>query len=718
MVRLLRAIADRTPGENPYIGDFRARELRQDYASLAADVAPLERWILLDKLGFAEFYAGHFAAALERQQELYDLTSQVADQLTDAQIHSALFNLGMTHMRIGETTNCALQHTPDSCILPIRGGGIHTDPFGSRQAIRFFTELLQKPRLGPDLGMQTRWLLNLAFMTVDEYPGGVPPELLIPPEAFASDVKFPEFENIADGLGLDTFGMSGGVIIDDFDNDLDLDLLVSDWHPSAQIRLWRNNADGTFTEVTESAGLTGLFGGLNMVQADYDNDGDVDVLVLRGAWLGRAGRHPNSLLRNDGDRTFTDVTFEARLGGERYPTQTAAWADYDNDGDLDLFVATEIHPGHAVVEPPLSQQRRRDLRRDRPSKPESRTGDTARAPPGATSTATAGQTSMCRISAATIAFITTIGTVPSPTWRRSRVSTKPWNSFPTWFWDFDNDGSLDLFVNSYPRSMAQTALSYLGEPVDAELARLYRGDGRGGFIDVSGEVGFTKAQDPMGANFGDLNGDGYLDFYLGTGFPPFHAISPNTMYLNLQGERFADVTTAGRFGHLQKGHGIAFADLDHDGDEEVFAVMGGAVPGDEFNNALWENPGFGSRWLTVKLVGVRSNRSAIGARVAVTIRENQTQRTVFRYVNSGGSFGANPLRQTIGLGRADRIEAVEIYWPTSDTSQRFSDVALDSAIEIVEGETSFRQLSLPRFRFDGDPKTHPPAHEHSTGPAN
>ncbi|MGB5294798.1 MAG: CRTAC1 family protein, partial [Thermoanaerobaculia bacterium] len=667
MVRLLRAIADRTPGENPYIGDFRARELRQDYASLAADVAPLERWILLDKLGLAEFYAGHFAAALERQQELYDLTSQVADQLTDAQIHSALFNLGMTHMRIGETTNCALQHTPDSCILPIRGGGIHTDPFGSRQAIRFFTELLQKPRLGPDLGMQTRWLLNLAFMTVDEYPGGVPPELLIPPEVFASEVEFPAFEDIAAHLGLDTFGMSGGVIIDDFDNDLDLDLLVSDWHPSAQIRLWRNNADGTFTEVTESAGLTGLFGGLNMVQADYDNDGDVDAYVLRGAWLGRAGQHPNSLLRNDGDLTFTDVTFEARLGGERYPTQTAAWADYDNDGDVDLFVATESTPD--MLSSSLLYRNNGDGTFDeigRQAGVENR-----RYCKGAAWGDFDGDRwpdiYVSNISGNNRLYHNNRDGTFTDVAEKQGVE-KPWNSFPTWFWDFDNDGSLDLFVNSYPRSMAQTALSYLGEPVDAELARLYRGDGRGGFIDVSGEVGFTKAQDPMGANFGDLNGDGYLDFYLGTGFPPFHAISPNALYLNLGGDRFADVTTASRLGHLQKGHGIAFADLDHDGDEEVFAVMGGAVPGDEYHNALWENPGFGSRWLTVKLIGVRSNRSAIGARVAVTIRENETQRTVFRYVNSGGSFGANPLRQTIGLGRADRIEAVEIYWPTSDTS--------------------------------------------------
>ncbi len=717
MLRILKAIAARTPDENPYLGDFRVRKLRQDYAEVSAETSPLDRWGPLNQLGLAEFYAGQFAAALSRQQELYQLTSEMEGKLSDGQVHRALFNLGVTHLRIGETTNCALRHSSESCIVPIRGGGVHTEQFGSRQAIRFFLELLGKPRVNFDLAIQTRWLLNLAFMTIDEYPEGVPPGYLIPTSAFASDVEVPEFENIAGRLGIDTFGMSGGVIVDDFDNDLDLDLLVSDWHPNGQIRLWRNNADGTFSDVTEAAGLVGLYGGLNMVQADYDNDGDVDAYVLRGAWLGRAGRHPNSLLRNNGDLTFTDVTFEAQLGNDRFPTQTASWADFDNDGDVDLFVPTESTPD--IPSSSLLYRNNGDGTFDEVAR---QAGvENRRYCKGATW----GDFDGDRWPDLYVSNIRGDNRL----YHNNRDGTftedakklgveKPWDSFPTWFWDFDNDGVLDLFVSGYPRKMAQTVLSYLGEPVEAELARLYRGDGKGHFIDVSEKVGFKKVHDPMGANFGDLNGDGYLDFYLGTGFPPFHAISPNVMYLNLSGERFADVSTAGRFGHLQKGHGIAFADLDHDGDEEVFEVMGGAVPGDEFNNALWENPGFGTRWLTVKLVGVRSNRSAIGARIAATIVENGTRRRIFRHVTSGGSFGANPLRQTIGLGRAARIESIEVYWPTSDTLQRFSDVELDSAIEIVEGETSFRRVSLPRFRFDGAPKTGPPVHEHSSGHSN
>ena len=165
------------------------------------------------------------------------------------------------------------------------------------------------------------------------------------------------------------------------------------------------------------------------------------------------------------------------------------------------------------------------------------------------------------------------------------------------------------------------------------------------------------------------------------------------------GTGLADVTTAGGFGQLQKGHAIAFADLDNDGDQDVFAQLGGAYAGDAAGNALFENPGFGNHWIKVKLVGVRSNRSAIGARLQLDLVENGQRRSIYSRVNTGGSFGANPLRREIGLGSAERIELLEVYWPTSDVTQRFRNVAMDQRIEITEGTDEVRQLPQLRMSF-------------------
>jgi hypothetical protein len=151
---------------------------------------------------------------------------------------------------------------------------------------------------------------------------------------------------------------------------------------------------------------------------------------------------------------------------------------------------------------------------------------------------------------------------------------------------------------------------------------------------------------------------------------------PSVMYLNRGGSQFVDITSVAGFGHLQKGHAVVFADFDHDGDQDVFEQMGGAFPGDRFHDAFYENPGHGTHWVTLRLEGVQSNRSAIGARICVEVVEDGHTREIFKHVNSGGSFGANPLRQTIGLGRASRISKLVVYWPKTHITQTFFEVPL------------------------------------------
>ena len=129
--------------------------------------------------------------------------------------------------------------------------------------------------------------------------------------------------------------------------------------------------------------------------------------------------------------------------------------------------------------------------------------------------------------------------------------------------------------------------------------------------------------------------------------------------------------------------------------------MGGQFPADKYNDALFENPGFGHHWITVKLVGRESNRSAIGARIVVRVVGGGESRSIYRHVSSGGSFGCNPLRQNIGLGKAERIDQIEIYWPKTDKTQTFRDVAMDQAVQIVEGDDRFTRINVKRLVLGG-----------------
>jgi hypothetical protein len=168
---------------------------------------------------------------------------------------------------------------------------------------------------------------------------------------------------------------------------------------------------------------------------------------------------------------------------------------------------------------------------------------------------------------------------------------------------------------------------------------------------------------------------------------------------NRDGTSFVDVTASSGTGELHKGHGVAFADLDNDGDDEIVFEVGGATPGDAHALRLFQNPGHGRDWINLKLVGTKTNRAAIGARIALTVDSDGRRRRIFRTVGSGGSFGASPLEQHIGLGRNATIVDLEIWWPTTGTRQRFAGVAPNQALEIREFEREFRKLARPRTRL-------------------
>jgi len=717
MIELLQDIADRGLLDHPYLGEKQVRILRKRVASLGPAATVFDKVVAHSDLGQEELNSNNIESAIEHltiSNQLFREVPYPNETVRDRFWNRLVFTLGTAYMRLGETENCCARYSSESCIVPIRGEGIHTRKSGSQNAIKCFLEILNRPTDEKveqvKVHEPSRWLLNIAYMTIGGYPHDVPEEHLIPVEFFQSEVEFPRFTNIYPKLGLDTNNLSGGVIVDDFDNDNYLDILTSTYDSAGQTQFFRNNRDGTFTERTEEAGLTGFYGGLNMVQADYDNDGDVDVYITRGAWLKGWGRHPNSLLRNDGG-TFTDVTFESGLGEFHYPCKTAAWADYDNDGDLDLYVGNE-----STEECRAPAQLFRNNGNG--------TFEDVAAAAGLKEELFAMGCTWGDYNGDRYPDLFVSNGGRNRLYRNNRDGTftdvatelgveKPISSFPTWFWDYNNDGALDLYVGCSsghvgilslssrgvdPRSV-KTSIRQLQEEVEVELMALYQGDGRGGFADVSRQQKLTYPSLPMGANFGDLNNDGYLDFYLGTGDIHFSEVMPNVMFLNQAGRGFANVTMAGGFGHLQKGHGVSFADLDHDGDQDVYIQMGGAFSSDRFNDALFENPGFGNQWITIQLVGKQSNRSAIGARIRAVILEDGVERSVYRHVNSGGSFGCNPLRQSIGLGKATRIRKLEIYWPRTDQTQVFEDLPVNQMIRIFEDRNQYERIALKKLQL-------------------
>jgi hypothetical protein len=209
----------------------------------------------------------------------------------------------------------------------------------------------------------------------------------------------------------------------------------------------------------------------------------------------------------------------------------------------------------------------------------------------------------------------------------------------------------------------------------------------------------------MGANFGDIDNDGFLDIYLGTGNPTYGSLVPNVLLHNKDGKFFTDVTASSGTGELHKGHAVAFADMGNNGHEDLLEEVGGAVPGDRHVFRLFKNPRGDNDWITVHLVGVKSNRSAIGARIKVTVQDgDQAPRTIYRTVGSGGSFGASPLQQHIGLGKSARILDLEVWWPASQTRQNFAGVNKNQFIEIKEFEKSYTVLQRHSFQLPAGQK--------------
>ena len=400
-----------------------------------------------------------------------------------------------------------------ACCRPGPGRRSPTSPT-STKAIEYFSAYLAEQ---PD-ELEVRWLLNIAHMFAGTYPDKVPRAQLIPPGAFESSEDVGRFVDVAPRAGLavrlDVRRRHRGRLRPRRParhRDLEHRQL------RAAAAVPPRTTDGTFTDRAAQAGLATQLGGLNIVQTDYNNDGHLDILVLRGGW---ETPQRKSLLRNNGDGTFTDVTVASGLAKAPTGTQAAVWTDVDNDGFLDLFVGNENGPAQ------LFRNNRNGTFDDIAEK----AGVARRGFNKGVTAADYDNDGWPDL------YVSNLGGT-NFLYRNNRNGTfsefgrgagapGPGQGFPTWFFDYDNDGFQDLFVGSFVTSVDEAARAYLRLPRNGNTLKLYRNLGDGSFQDVTRQAGLDKVLMVMGANFGDIDNDGFLDMYLGTGNPSYASLVP------------------------------------------------------------------------------------------------------------------------------------------------------------------------------------------------
>jgi tetratricopeptide (TPR) repeat protein len=699
---LLKYPKPRGWNENPQtICEFRKKSLAAVTAKLQARTSGATS---APETGDSDSMTGmetHFALA---QVYAYDGNMQPAVEQYEAAYRLAVANVptavpamaeavGIAYLHKSEMENDVYRAPGEKCVFPIPRSAAYTKTADSQKAIEYFLKYLA---LNPS-ELEVKWLLNVSYMTIGKYPEDVPAKYLLPPDAFESKEDVGRFTDVAAEAGLNSFSSAGGVIVDDFENNGLLDVVTSGFESCGPMHYFHNNGDGTFTDRTRQAGLSGLVGGLNIVQTDYNNDGCIDIFVMRGAWEFVQSK---TLLRNNCDGTFTDVTVQAGLAKPLTSSQAAVWVDINNDGWLDLFIGNETGPAQLFL-----------------NKGDGTFEDIAMQA-GVDGDGTAFTKGVAAADYDNDGWVDLyVSNLNGPNFlyhnnhdnsftevAMQAGATGTGRGFNTWFFDYDNDGFPDIFTTSYFASDDEIVRTYLNLPHNAQTLKLYKNNGDGTFKNVTQDVGLDKVFMPMGANFGDVDNDGYLDIYLGTGNPSYASIVPNVLLRNHDGKYFVDITASSGTGELHKGHGVAFADLDNSGNEDLIAEIGGATPGDSHALRVFKNPGHDNDWITLKLVGVKSNRVAIGARIKVTVEnEGKSTRSIYRTVGSGGSFGASPLQQHIGLGKSARIVSIEVDWPASKSKQVFTNVPKNQFLEVKEFSDQYTQLVRKPFRLGAPP---------------
>ena len=500
-----------------------------------------------------------------------------------------------------------------------------------------------------------------------------------------------------------------GVAVIDYDEDGWLDVFVVngsvlEGFPNGNVptsHLYRNQRDGTFRDVTAAAGLTQSGWGQAACSGDYDNDGHDDLFVT---YWGQ-----NRLYRNRGNGTFEEVTAAAGLRNAKPRWGTGcAFLDFDRDGRLDLFAANYIDFDLASAPVPESGLCRykglpvacgppglpggknvlyRNAGEGRFEDVSERSGITR-----ANGTYALGVSTLDFNNDGWVDLYVANDSNPSALYLNNKDGTfkdvgvaagcaysqdgKPQAGMGVAAGDYDRNGTIDLFKTNFA----------------GDTSTLYANDGKGFCEDrtFSAGIGLNTRWLGWGVGFVDLDNDGWLDLFLVNGhvYPEVERLKTEAaykqrkvVYRNLGNGRFEDITA--KLGPPvttpAAGRGAAFADFDNDGDIDVIVNNMNATP-DLFRLDLRG----GMHWSTLKLVGTRSNRNAIGARVTLSAADG----TQVQEVRGGGSyFSQNDLRVHFGLGAASRIEHLVVRWPDG-ADEQWKDVPIDRIVTLTEGTGS------------------------------
>ena len=502
-----------------------------------------------------------------------------------------------------------------------------------------------------------------------------------------------------------------GVAIFDYNNDGWMDILFVNsgeskfFHPRTALRsaLYRNNRDGTFTDVTEKAGLTANLFGMGVAVADWDGDGFQDVFLT--------GYGKSVLYHNNGDGTFKEVTAESGIDAPGWST-SAVWFDYNNDGRLDLFVcqfvdhsslrscgAANSYGGRVegipesetsycfpTVFPPMSSHLYRNDGNGHFTDISKETGILDSLGKGfgvvATDVNNDGYLDLFQANdtVANFLFVNREGRKFEELGLASGVGYSehgvPRSGMGVDAADFDEDGRQDLFVAN----------------VDQETFSIYHNNGDETFTDLSKSSGIadpTRLLSGWGLRFFDYDNDGLMDLILANGHPNdlvdgrMRGVTykePLLLFHNQGNGSLANVSeTAGEaFREKYAARGLAVGDLNNDGYPDVAVGINGGAPLVLYNNVASKN-----NWVGLKLVGTRANPAAIGA----LIRWNTNGQIHSRLKTAGGSFlSSHDPREILGLGKASKVDWVEIRWPKPSTRvDHFTDLPINKYLTVVEG---------------------------------